>query len=377
MRWLAVFVVAAACGAKAPAGVGNVETSTRREASQWRELYANRPRIDLSWLMPDFHDELRWPLTGMNHPSLDPRFAVADQLAIGLTWQQLCARGVHKRVVPTQKELLSYLHAWCDVQTKDVDGALTRLTPLLGSTTLGLAQAVRQDIANILVDHGSADKAEHWLHKHAIKDAQVLDLLAAGYVEVGSMPDAFAINRRALDNDFRPTDDTTCRRLTRRIVIGLEIETLASIDSLKSLAMKSYQEAEPLCMRLLHKVQCWRDPSASCSFFFADENADTHAMLLYDSYYEWPAKKVGWFEWLVYVDKARLALPTPGAAELVLTALETSVAAHGDCANQAMGGQTLAFKARNVIDEIRKAPEGPQLEARLHELELGCPVLAK
>ena len=35
------------------------------------------------------------------------------------------------------------------------------------------------------------------------------------------------------------------------------------------------------------------------------------------------------------------------------------------------------IKTRNVIDEIRKAPEGPQLEARLAKLALDCPLLAK
>jgi hypothetical protein len=78
------------------------------------KVSAPRPEIDLSWLLADFHDELRWPLTGMSHPALEPRFPIAQQLAMpGIGWQDLCARGVQHRTSATQKELLAYLRGWC------------------------------------------------------------------------------------------------------------------------------------------------------------------------------------------------------------------------------------------------------------------------
>src|SRR6185503_18531607 len=161
VRWLGVMLVAA-CGAKAPLAIlknepAPIESTITREKWKVRFAEAPRPTIDVDQYLPDFHDELRWPLSGMNHPSLEPRFPVANELAIGVDWQTLCARGVQNRTSPTQKELLSYLRGWCEVQRRDVDGACAHLTPLIGAMTFGMPAAVRQDLANILVDHGDAD----------------------------------------------------------------------------------------------------------------------------------------------------------------------------------------------------------------------------
>ena len=67
-----------------------------------------RPNIDVRSLLPDFSAELRWPLTGMSHPILEPRFAIAQELAVpGVEWQQLCARGVQNRTssIPPKKHI--------------------------------------------------------------------------------------------------------------------------------------------------------------------------------------------------------------------------------------------------------------------------------
>ena len=237
VRPLVVLLLASACGARPPAPIENADQPVgdlRRAGDAYeRTAWKRRPQIDVSWLLPDFHDELRWPLSGMHHPKLEPEFPVAQELAIGVDWQGLCARGVHRRISATQKELISYLRGWCHVQERDVDGACAELVPLLGSVKSGLRDAVRRDLANILVESGDAEKAEHWLTKHHVRDIETLDLLAANYVEVGSPADAFAINRRVIDEDDYATPATKCRRLVRRIAIGFDIDVELPVRELE------------------------------------------------------------------------------------------------------------------------------------------------
>jgi hypothetical protein len=369
VRVLGVLVIAA-CGAKAPAeSLDNLELQRKPEAAPAataRLVTAPRPAIDVSWSVPEFHEELRWPLSGMNHPTLEPQFPIAQELAVGVGWEQLCARGVHNRVSATQKELLSYLRGWCDAAKHDVDSACSHLTPLLGSVKSGLRPAVRRDLANILVDQGNADKAEHWLTKHNIRDVMILDLLAANYIELGSEADAFAINRRAIDSDDYATLATKCTRLVKRIVIGLDQDVEIPIKTLRDMVVKA-KVPDDTCRRLWNKVACWRS-SEACSGFYSDENLPMEARLLADAYNKWPSKRLTWLEWWGYLDTARLALPTPGAAELVVTAMEAALQAQGDYCNAGM-----AASFPTTLETVRRAPDAPALEARIQAIEKACP----
>lgn len=369
MRRLLGLVVVAACGAKAPPAVDNA--STKPDVSESAPIQsfiatdAPRPDIDISALRPDFHEELRWPLGAMNHPSLEPRFAVAEQLAApGIDWEELCQRGVHRRVVASQREMLTYLHAWCDVQARDIDAACRRLAPLIGSTTRGLTAAARQDLANILVATGDADKAEHCLSKHNIRDIDTIDLLAASYVEVGSDADAFAINRRAIDSDDHASVATKCLRLVREIVLAREADPRLAFEAMEALATKP-KVPDPTCVRLYDKVKCHRD-HRQCRTFYTDEPIGLSGELLVEAYYEWPANASRYTTWLKYVDRAKTAIPEDGATELVVAALEAAARSVTSCPRD------LAVGTAGAIERIYLYVTHAGYETRLHNLQANC-----
>jgi hypothetical protein len=325
-----------------------------------------RPVIDLSHVLPDFHDELRWPLSSMSHPALEPRFAIAEQLAVpGVTWEELCARGVHHRVSATQRELLRYLRGWCYAAKGDVDNGCGELYPLIGSVVPGLTAAVRQDLANILVEQGGADNAEHWLSKHNMRDIQLLDLLAANYMEVGSPADAFEINRRAIDSDDYASSATKCRRLVKRIVIAHEADSTFAIQTLRLLAKGKIPD--PVCERLTHKVDCWMNPANDCLRYFDHEQIDTGLLTVLDVYYEWPRGPATQTQWWTLADKARHVLAAPGAAELMVAAYEAILRIDA-CPKE------LAFAMNYAIEAVRRDPRGNAFEARLAQLTKACPL---
>jgi hypothetical protein len=361
----------AGCGAKPPPEPAPVTSSPHERARPRRVVgfspaAAPRPDIDVSAYLPDFDAELRWPLSAMAHPSLQPRFPIARELANGVSWQKLCERGVHKRVSATERELLSYLHGWCDVLKRDVDGACMHLVPLLGSVQLGLSAAVRQDLANILVDSGSADAAEHYLSTHDIRDVELLDLLAANFVEIGKPEGALELNRRAMGVDYRAPDEATCRRLTRQIVLANDGEHAPAFEALSALATKP-KVPDPLCVRLFHKVACWRTPGIACRLYLADEglNGQTTSSLL-EAYYRWPEKAGAW-EWSAIADTASSAMPLPGAAELAVVANEAAAQASPRCTRERSAA------IRRTIDRIRRDPERTLYLSRLNKLQAACP----
>ncbi len=371
MRWMLGLglVLVAACGAKPPEPVDNAAPTAPVKAKPAPKRLGRharpRPAIDIGWLRPEFHDELRWPLTGMSHPSLEPRFAIAEQLADpGITWEELCARGVHRRMSASQRDLLMYLHGWCDVQTRDVDAACAHLTPLLTSVTRGLTAAVRQDLANILVDQGDADKAEHWLEKHKIRDTETLDLLTANYAELGSLAAVFELNRRAIVSDDHATDATKCRRLARGIATGIDPMPLSAINELKDLATTP-KVPNPTCERLHHKVACsvsWNH----CQAYYTDEAIEVQQQWLVDAYYTWPVNDVDYKTWFHYAVLTSQALPTLGAAELAVAALEEAHRAANACPKD------LGEATRDVLATVRKLTPNLEYEPRLQKLETAC-----
>jgi hypothetical protein len=359
-------LLVAACGAKPPPeSLENLETKPQRAADPVRHAIIRmaRPDIDVTWALPDFHDDLRWPLTGMNHPVLEPRFEVAQRLAMpGIGWEELCSRGVQNRVSATQKELLSYLRGWCEVQKRNVDGACAQLKPLFGSITLGLTAAVRQDFANILVEQGDADGAEHWLTKHDIRDTPLLDLLAANYVEVGSSQDAFKINRRAIDSDSHANAATQCRRLVRRIKLEQEANPALAIEELKILGRTS-KVSDPICERLYNKVECSLAPATDCLRFIYDERLPESTLHLLAAYFNWPYEGYA-FQWTELAHNAMKALPNPGAAELIITAYEAASLTDALCIDHE--------QMQKAIASIRLDATNAIYEPRLRSLELAC-----
>lgn len=280
-----------------------------------------RPKIDLAYLVPDPTGELRWPLTASNHPELEPQFEIARALAEpGVSWIDLCRLGAQNRNAGKDKrDHIAYLRGWCSVGKHDADAALAQLAPLAHSVVPGLAPAVRNDFANILVEHGTADDAARLLAKHKITDIVVLDVLAATYVELGKLDDAYTINELALARDNRRDQADRCQRLTRRIVLQPPPPRLKPdlrTDTLFDVPMG----AHPTCTRLDRALACWLSPAADCTPYFIEQNIDpAKAHLLIRAYNGWPATATGLWEptWRHAVS----ALPLAGADHLAVAAL--------------------------------------------------------
>jgi hypothetical protein len=202
----------------------------------------------VSALRPEFHDELRWPLASTQHPAFKPSFDVAAQLAQGMNWITLCQKGAQRRS-GGNAEVQQYLRGWCAALNSDIATSLGELMPLLRGR---LANNVRLDIANILTNAGDAEQAEHWLQKFQIvREPQIVDLLAAGYIEAGTMHDARRINRYAIDNETQGAAPTKCLRWTRDIVLAgnRESNSLLLFDT-------SDLASDAECTKLRNKLRC-------------------------------------------------------------------------------------------------------------------------
>ena len=285
-----------------------------------------RPDIDLSNLVPDPTDELRWPLSMASHPELEPQFEIAAALAEpGVGWTDLCRLGAHNRHMRKDKrDHVAYLRGWCNVGKQDLDGALTNLVPLANSIVSGLAPAVRTDFANILVSSGDANDASRLLTKHGIKDIAVLDTLAASFIELGKMDDAYVINELALAADNRRNVENRCRRLTRRIVLRPPPKQIKAVD-LPNAGLFDVRGHET-CERLEHELECWLDPASGCVNYFTDQQLDVEkAKAITTAYFGWPSGAALGITWYRTAHKAFQAIPHPGADLLAVAALENSL----------------------------------------------------
>ena len=118
------------------------------------DVAAPELHIDITLVEPDPMHEIRWPLGLADHPELAPQFDVAKVLAEpGLDWIELCKMGAHKRTIPTLRDQLQYLRAWCSVGAYDYPAAIEALIKLRNSVVPGLGPAIRADLSNILVSH--------------------------------------------------------------------------------------------------------------------------------------------------------------------------------------------------------------------------------
>lgn len=298
----------------------------------------------------------------MSHPSLEPRFDVATVFADpGIGWLELCKRGVHKRVTAGRnRDELQYLRGWCSALAGDVDRACGSLAPLTRSAVLGIPAAIRTDLANILASSGDADKAEHWLTKHNIRDIELLDTLAATYVEIGNEQDARVINRRAMDSDVDGPVAATCRRLVREIVLSPEGERVLPVSQLEQI-MTVPRLANPTCVELHHAVQCWRDPGSGCWGYLGDQRLDKRYSYLLIAFHRWPRGAATEKTWLRIANDALIAADLPGAADIVETAL--------DAAARSTAGCELSTYRRvdQAVETLRKVATVPPSLKALHE----------
>ena len=283
------------------------------------------PRPELPQLArvaaPDPTEYLRWPLTANRHPVLEPAYAIAPAFAAPeMSWIDLCRLGAqNRRASGVRNEQLEYLRAWCSVAKRDTYAAVAQLGPLLRSTVAGIPAAVRDDVANILVDGGGADLAQASLAKARISDLVVYDTLAASYAEVGKLTDAITFNDVAIDAyDFkRPADH--CHRLVRRILLSDPGEHTKYVKELSTFS------GDPACAKLAHELECWHGDS--CDPYLVDQGIDPKAAELAELYASWPQTAVGADVWWMVAKRADDHIHAPGADALVTAALEATLLA--------------------------------------------------
>jgi hypothetical protein len=352
-----------ACAQAPSAPLGNPTRAESMEAQAPAKKLRPRPRIDIAAYMPDFHDELRWPLTAAQHPSLEPRFAIADALAKpGVGWLDLCQIGAHSRF-GGNRELTQYLRGWCNAVRGDVDTACAHLMPLVGSLVPGLEASVRVDLANILANEGHADRAVHVLNKNKVQDVAVLDLLAANYVEVGTRDDAFAINQLAIEMDTKPTDEAKCMRWTRSIILANDHDS-SLLYGFHNLVTKV--EPEPACESVYRKLRCWS--LISCDEYFDAELRDRRVEGIVSAYLKWPHKSLSTVLWLQTARDAALGITLEGGAEMMLIAVQNALISEEDC----------AADIRNVLFQLGEHPPyfdaRPELQSQLDGMRRQCGV---
>ena len=259
---------------------------------------------------PDVDTFARWPLPAGKHPALAPAYPVANAFARpGTSWLSLCDRGAQLRL-GAQKELTEYLHAWCDIARREPDAALARLAPLLQSPRPGLRDAIRIDIASILIDHGPADLAIRALTRARISSIDVYDTIAAAYAEIGRTEDADKINDLAISVSDRRDRTSRCRRLARGYVLAAaDVET-----------QRLTEMFDASCSQMAKEVKCAK--RQDCEPYVA--TLDVPPDLLWDYKY-WPTTASrGWDK------RARELLRhrgIRGADALIVTALEAAITA--------------------------------------------------
>ena len=291
-------------------------------------IAAARPELDLSSVLPDPTEQARWPLSAAAHPALEPRFAIASALAEpGVDWIELCRMGAQHRHLSGDRDLQTYLQAWCHAASGEPAEAFVQLAVMANPIVAGLAPAIRDDLANLLVQNGDADHAEHLLAKAKVEDIAIFDLLAASYFEVGKNADAAEINERAIDRQQKTSDAAKCHRYAKRIILeppGARALYLMELDALGDEPARSRKKlsTDPECRQLDAELACWTSPARSCERYLFAQGADaTRYGELLDAYFTWPLGEATSNEWAAKAIHAENAQPLPGADALEIAAL--------------------------------------------------------
>jgi len=319
---------------------------------------AARPTITLPPLPPpaaprnDPSELVRWPLSQATHPSLEPAFAIAKVFAQpGVSWIDLCARGVqNRRGGGIAEEHRAYLIAWCDVLRHDAPSAVARLARLMTTLQRGIPDAVRRDIANIVVDAGPSDVAEELLARAQIDDLTTYDLIAATYAEIGRTSEARYFNDRAIAGSTNGTTGV-CERHARDILLApaeLRRELISRFRLISA------------CRVLADDVACWNDAKDCISSLGPVET-------LHELYNTWPTAPSDAKTWWNIADRSMLILSVPGADALATFALRAAVEASRcksrnvriaiDAAEQLRATRNHNLNLDPQLDQIIKSPE--------------------
>jgi hypothetical protein len=328
--------------------------------------------LDLSGVLPAPTDELRWPLAPSVHAALEPHLAIADALALpGVSWLDLCARGVHHRHLSTGHELVEYLAAWCDVADHHAEAAIEKLERLRGATVSGMTSAISLDLASVLADLNDLDKARALIAQGHIRDPGTLDVLAAMYYEVSRSESSIEINQLAIEVDDRPTPASRCHRLARQVVLGSDRELArASLDLAASPVGNHLPD--PTCAQLAHELDCWVEPRDLCAPYLHDRHLPAEAAALLAAYFAWPTEPTRYPRWRWIIREAERAVPLPGGEVLALRAL-TAAGDTTQCDREEL--QDLWRVASRIHADPRRDRaldvELASVQARLYDLGVG------
>jgi hypothetical protein len=321
------------------------------QADDWPVRVARPDLPDVAALIPDLTEQLRWPLSVMEHPALEPRYPVARDLAVaGITWTELCARGVQNRRDPAHADELAYLGAWCLAEQHDTAGAVHALAPLTHSNNLGLANAVTFDLANVLVADVDFSHADELLSHEDLRDPLLWDLLAAAYFEIGNNVDSYQASSTAAQLDPNARMDVRCHRVTRLAMLGSVGQKSVFLDELAVAAKQKLPD--PTCVDLALVVPCAVNPGDRCEPYFKKQNFVPWRAEILAVYEHWP-ERGGWSTWVDYAWKARHTWPAPGSVELINAALEAAVGA-ASCRTRPMHDVFLSADAISTgVAELR------------------------
>lgn len=296
-------------------------------------------RVDVTLVEPDPTRELRWPLALSDHPELEPQFDIARVLAEpGLDWIELCKLGAHRRIVPKLRDQLAYLRAWCLVGAHDYPAAIESLVKLRSTVVKGLRPAIRADLSNILVTH-DPDSARELVSTFGLSgEIDILDRLAATYVEVGKLGGAIEINELALANDSGASPAKTCQRLTRRVLLEPNAYRRSESAFTRARPIPGFDDdptpllfgaklnADAQCKELDAELSCWL-VKGNCSAWYQMRGVSELDAYLLAASNAWPtgafrAKPEAW--WHV-IQPAVNARPKREAYQFALLAAEAAI----------------------------------------------------
>lgn len=293
----------------------------------------------------------RWPLGQSQHPALEPTYAIAAVFAQpGVSWLDLCRLGAQNRRGAGSRDQLEYLRAWCDVAAHDPRSAVSRLAPLMRSGVLGMPAAARADLANIVVDSGTADEAQRLLASARVDDLEIYDLVAASFAEIGRRTDALVFSERALAVNDRRRPVERCLRLTRKIVLLARGSRTSALQELARL------DGNPACASLFRELACWH--GRACAPYLLEHGVSHEALELGELYEGWPRPDDPPQRWIATVDRALRGPTTPSSAEATTSAMEGALRAI-DCQG------TLLATILNSARILKAQPHDPALDPRI------------
>ncbi len=268
----------------------------------------------------DVIEYLRWPLGASSHPVLEPAYPIARVFATpGIAWTELCQRGAqNRRVTGIAFDQVEYLRAWCDVARRDPEAAVGRLASLASSSVATMPDAVRRDIANIVVDHGDSALAQRTLARAHLDDVALYDLISASYDELGKTNDAILFNELAINAYATSKPGDHCHRLAKPVVRATDpAERSARLAALTGVSR------DRTCVQLEDELRCWA--GVSCAEYIAAHGIDHTAAVIVEAYLRWPehgAAAGWWFHYATYLANLEQA---PGLDLLATSALEAAM----------------------------------------------------